>query len=60
MKNNETKHLSLRINDEMLKKFRYVCEYAGRSANSQMLVYIRNAIQRFEETHGEIKTSEEE
>ena len=51
----EQKHLSLRIEAEMLKKFRYVCAYEGRSANSQLLIYIRDSIERFEVKHGEIK-----
>ena len=51
----EQKHLSLRIEAEMLKKFRYVCAYEGRSTNSQLLIYIRDSIERFEEKHGEIK-----
>ena len=48
------RHLSLRIDDETLKKFRYVCESDGRSANGQLLVYIRTAIRKFEEENGEI------
>ena len=48
------RHLSLRIDDETLKKFRYICEFDGRSANGQLLVYIRTAIRKFEEENGEI------
>jgi len=55
MKSTNIKHLSLRIDAKMLEKFRYVCEYDGRSANSKLLVYIRNAIKEFETEHGEIK-----
>lgn len=51
------KHLSLRIEDDMLQKFKYVCSYEGRSANSQLLVFIRNAIIEFEKTHGEIDSN---
>lgn len=50
-----TKHLSLRIDGDMLKKFRHLCAYEGRSANGQLLVYIRDDIKRFEKDHGEIK-----
>ena len=51
----EQKHLYFRIEAEMLKKFRYVYAYEGLSAYSQLLIYIRDSIERFEEKHGEIK-----
>lgn len=51
---NKEKHLSLRINSEVLKKFRYICSYEGRSANSQLLIFIRDAIIQFEKEHGAI------
>ena len=56
----EQKHLSLRIDEEMLRKFRYVCEYEGRSANRQLLIYIRTAIAEFEEEHGPIEPEQKE
>ncbi len=49
------KYLSLRIDKELLSKFHYICKYEGRSANSQILIYIRKAIKNFEKTYGEIK-----
>ncbi|MBQ5318393.1 MAG: Arc family DNA-binding protein [Oscillospiraceae bacterium] len=49
------KSLSIRIDEDMLDKLHYVADYEGRSANSQILVLIRNCIQRFEEKHGEIE-----
>ncbi len=55
----EQKHLSLRIDEEMLRKFRYVCEYEGRSANRQLLIYIRTAIAEFEKEHGQIEPEQE-
>lgn len=55
----EQKHLSLRIDEEMLRKFRYVCEYEGRSANRQLLIYIRAAIAEFEKAHGPIEPEQE-
>ena len=54
------KHLSLRIDEEMLRKFRYVCEYEGRSANRQLLIYIRTAIAEFEKEHGQIEPEQKE
>lgn len=49
------RHFGLRIDDELLKKFRYVCDYNGRSANGQILYMIRKCIKEFEEAEGEIK-----
>ncbi|MBQ7337921.1 MAG: Arc family DNA-binding protein [Clostridia bacterium] len=41
---------------EMLDKLHVVADYEGRSANSQILVLIRDLIEKYEEKHGEIKT----
>lgn len=49
------RHFGLRIEDELLRKFRYVCEYDGRSANAQILYMIRKCVQEYEKEHGEIK-----
>jgi len=54
---NDEKHFGLRIEDVLLRKFRYVCAYEGRSANSQMLILIRDYISKFEKNHGNIKVS---
>ena len=51
-----TKSLSIRIEEEMLDKLHVVADYEGRSANSQILVLIRDLIENYEEKHGEIKT----
>ncbi len=48
------KSLSIRIEQEMLNKLHVVADYEGRSANSQILVLIRDCIERYEEKHGEI------
>lgn len=48
------KHFGLRIDAELLKKFRYVCEYDGRSANGKILYMIRCCIADFEKEHGKI------
>ena len=45
------KSLSIRIDDEMLDKLHYVADYEARSANSQILVLIRECIEKFEEKH---------
>ncbi len=49
-----TKSLSIRINEELLNKLHVVADYEGRSANSQILILIRNCIEEYEKTHGKI------
>lgn len=49
------KSLSIRIAEEMLDKLHVVADYEGRSANSQILILIRDCIEKYEEKHGEIK-----
>lgn len=49
-----TKHLTIRIDDKMLDKLHVVADYEGRSANSQVLILIRDSIEKYEEKHGEI------
>ena len=49
------KSVSIRIEDEMLKKLGYVADYEGRSVNSHILVLVRENIRAFEEAHGEIQ-----
>ncbi len=52
------KSLSIRIDDEMLDKLHVVADYEGRSANSQILILIRDCIENYEMKHGEIKFAE--
>ena len=49
------KSLSIRIDEDMLDKLHCVADYEGRSANSQILVLIRDCIESFEEKHGKIE-----
>ena len=49
------KSLSIRIDETMLNKLHVVADYEGRSANSEILILIRDAIEKYEEKHGEIK-----
>lgn len=49
------KSLSVRIEDMILHKLHFVADYEGRSANSQILVLIRECIEKYEEKHGEIE-----
>lgn len=46
------KSVSIRIEEEMLKKITYVAEYEGRSINSHILVLVRNSVKEFEEKNG--------
>ena len=48
------KSVSIRIEEEMLKKISYIADYEGRSVNSQILVLIRESIKSFEEENGPI------
>ena len=48
------KSVSIRIEEEMLKKLGYVDDYEGRSVNSHVLVLIRENIKTFEEANGAI------
>jgi len=48
------KSLSIRIDEEMLNKLHVVADYEGRSANSQILILIRDCIAAFEKEHGKI------
>ena len=50
------KSISVRIDEKMLDKLHYVADYEGRSANSQILILIRDCIEAYEAKHGEIKT----
>ncbi len=45
---------TLRIKDNLLRKFHYVCSYEHRSANQQLLKMIEETVREFEEANGEI------
>ena len=46
------KSVSIRIEEEMLNKLHVVADYEGRSANSQILVLIRDCIKAYESKNG--------
>lgn len=48
------KSVSIRIDEEMLHKLHIVADYERRSVNSQILVLIRDCIERYEQEHGKI------
>ncbi len=48
------KSVSIRIEQEMLDKLHVVADYEGRSANSQILILVRDCIEKYEREHGKI------
>ena len=50
----DIKSLSIRIEEEQLNKLHILADYEGRSANSEILILIRDAIEEFEKSHGKI------
>ena len=48
--------LTIRIDDTLLDKLHVVADYEGRSANSQVLILIRNCVREYEKENGEIET----
>lgn len=49
------KSLSIRIGEELLNKLHVVADYEGRSANSQILILIRDCVEQYERQHGKIE-----
>lgn len=49
------KSLSIRIDSELLDKLHIVADYEGRSANSEINILIRNAVEKYEEKFGKIE-----
>ena len=49
------KSVSIRIEEEMLKKIAYVADFEGRSVNSHILVLVRESIEAFEKKYGQIE-----
>lgn len=45
---------TVRVEPELLKKFRYVAEYNARSANREAEVLFRQHVEQFEKEHGKI------
>ena len=55
MNRDNEKHFGLRVDGEILAKFRYVCGYEGRSANSQLIQLMLRFIAEYEKEHGKIQ-----
>ena len=50
-----TKSLSIRIDEDMLNKLHVVADYEGRSANSQILILIRECVEEYAQRLDELK-----
>ncbi|MCL2841990.1 MAG: Arc family DNA-binding protein [Oscillospiraceae bacterium] len=59
MKKENEKSFGLRVDAEILAKFRYVCGYHGRSANSQLIQLMLRSIAAYEKEHGKIELTKE-
>lgn len=58
MKKND-KHLSLRIDADLLRRFDYVAKYDDRSMNWMLLKLVRQCVDSFEAEHGPIVLPED-
>ena len=54
MKFKDEKHFGLRVDSDTLTKFRFASDYEGRSANTQLVLLMREFIARYEEKAGRI------
>ena len=54
MGKNAMKSYSIRIDEQLLHKLHVISAYEGRSANSQVLILIRDAVEAYEAKHGRI------
>lgn len=55
MGKNGTKGYTIRIDEDLLHKLHIVAGYEGRSANSEILILIRDAVEAYEARHGKIE-----
>ena len=54
------KSISFRIDETLLNKFHVVASYEGRSANSQIMILMRDCVNQFEKEHGKIELAEKQ
>jgi len=48
------------VNRELFKKFRYVADWEGRSANREIEQHMKKHVREFEAKHGVISVSEDD
>jgi len=53
------KHLSFRIDEDLLRRFEYVAKYDDRSMNWTLLSLVRKCIAEHEEKYGKIPDEKE-
>ncbi|MEY8383246.1 Arc family DNA-binding protein [Christensenellaceae bacterium 44-20] len=53
-----TAKFTLRVNEELLKKFRFVADYNARSANRELEILMKKHVAEFEKANGTIKMDE--
>lgn len=56
---NDILRYTLRVNRELFRKFRYVSEYMGRSANREIEQLMKRRVKEFEAKHGPIDLKED-
>lgn len=59
MKKDE-KHLSLRIDSKLLRRFDYVAKYDDRSMNWLLIKLVQQCVSAFEAEHGPIELPEDD
>lgn len=55
----KTKNLSLRIDEDLLRRFDYVAKSDDRSMNGLLLALVRRCIEEYERKHGKIEWTDE-
>lgn len=50
----------LRVEHQLFRKYRYVADFDGRSANRDIVQYIKTRVREFEKEHGTITLQERE
>ena len=58
MRNKSNKHIGIEIDPELHDQLRYISKYDARSANGEILYLIRQEIQAFEKSEGEMELPE--
>lgn len=53
-----TAKFTLRVNEELLKKFRFVADYNARSTNRELEILMKKHVAEFEKANGAIKMDE--
>lgn len=58
--NDKLLRFTLRVDRLAFKKYRYIADYEGRSANRELEQHIKKRVQEFEAIHGKIELEDEE